>query len=90
MANLQEIQARVEDLTRRHNAASLKQGRLQGVLEEKKLELKRLKQEIEEAGFNPKTLREEKDRLEKELEQLLSKFDTELRVVEEAQNEYEK
>lgn len=90
MASLEQIQARVEDLTRRHNSAANKQSKLQGVLEEKKQELLRLKQEIIAAGFDPKTLREEKVRLEAELEQLLAKFDSELTVVEQAQEEYEK
>jgi chromosome segregation ATPase len=90
MATLEQIQARVEDLTRRHTAASTKQSKLQGVMEEKKQELLRLKQEIEAAGFDPKTLREERARLEKELEELITKFDTELAVVERAQDEYEK
>ena len=90
MASLDQIQARVEDLTRRHNAAATRQSKLQGILEEKKQELLRLKQEILAAGFDPKTLREERTRLEQELEQLMSKFETELSVVEQAQDEYEK
>lgn len=90
MANLEQIQARVEDLTRRHHAAATKQSKLQGALEEKRQELLRLKQEIVAAGFDPKTLREDRVRLEQELEQLLTRFDTELTVVEQAQDEYEK
>ncbi len=90
MASLEQIQAKVEDLTRRHIAASTKQSKLQGILEEKRQELLRLKQEIEAAGFDPKTLREERARLEKELDELINRFDTELSVVERAQDEYEK
>lgn len=90
MASLEQIQARVEDLTRRHVAASTKQAKLQGALEGKKQELLRLKQEIEAAGFDPRTLREERARLEKELEELMATFETELTVVEKAQQEYEK
>jgi chromosome segregation ATPase len=90
MASLEQIQARVDDLTRRHNAAATKQSKLEGVLEEKKQELLRLKHDIVAAGFDPKTLREEKIRLEQELETLLAKFDSELTVVEQAQDEYEK
>jgi len=90
MANLEQIQARVEDATRRHNLAATKQSKLQGVLEEKKKELLKLKAEIQQAGFDPKTLREEKVRLEAELDQLLTKFETELAIVEQAQDEYEK
>lgn len=90
MASLEQIQARVEDLTRRHQAAASKQSKLSGILEGKKQELLRLKQEIVDAGFDPKTLREEQVRLKDELEQLMSKFDSELTVVERAQDEYEK
>lgn len=90
MASLEQIQARVEDLTRRHNAAASKQSKLSGILEGKKQELLRLKQEIVAAGFDPKTLREEQARLKEELEQLILRFDAELKVVEQAQDEYEK
>ena len=90
MASLEQMQARVEELTRRHNAAATKQSKLQGALEEKKQELLRLKKEITDAGFDPKTLRDDKLRLETELEQLCSRFETALVDVEKAQEEYEK
>ena len=90
MASLEQLQARVEDLTRRHQAAATKQTKLGGVMEEKRQELLRLKQDIVSAGFDPKTLREDKARLEAELVQLMDKFETELVVVERAQDEYEK
>jgi hypothetical protein len=59
-------------------------------LEEKKQELRRLKTEIEGAGFDPKTLKEDRQRLETDLEQLMTRFDRELTVVEQALDEYEK
>lgn len=90
MANLEQIQARVEALSRRHKVASTQQARLQGTLEGKRQELLTLKQEIEAAGYDPKTLREERARLEAELEDLMTKFENELSVVEKAQAEYEK
>ena len=90
MPFLDQIQARVEELTRRHNAAASKQSKLSGILEGKKQELLRLRQEIVDAGFDPKTLREEQVRLKDELEKLMAKFDAELAVVERAQDEYEK
>lgn len=90
MASIDQLQARVEDLTRRHVTCSTKQSKIQGSLEEKRQELLRLKQEIVAAGFDPKTLREDRVRLEKELEQLIAKFEAELAVVERAQEEYEK
>lgn len=90
MANLEQIQARVESLSRRHKTCSTQQARLQGGLEGKRQELLQLKQEIEAAGYDPKTLREDRARLEAELEDLMTKFENELTAVEKAQAEYEK
>ena len=90
MASLDQIQARVDELSRRHRDAHSRKAKLQGILEEKRQELKRLKSEIESAGFDPKTLKEERQRLEAELNQLMTRFDAELTVVEEVLNEYEK
>ncbi len=90
MANIDQLEARVNQLTKRHQTASARQLKLQGILEEKKGELRRLKEEIIAAGFDPKTLREDRTRLEAELEDLMNKFENELTVVERAQEEYEK
>lgn len=49
-----------------------------------------MKTEIEGAGFDPKTLKVDRQRLETELEQLMTRFDSELTVVEQALDEYEK
>jgi septal ring factor EnvC (AmiA/AmiB activator) len=90
MASLDQIGARVEELSRRHRDAASRKAKLQGKLDEKRQELKRLKAEIEEAGFDPKTLKEDRQRLEAELEQLMARFEAELSVVEQALDEYEK
>jgi chromosome segregation ATPase len=90
MASVDQIEARVEELSRRHREAASRKAKLQGKLDEKRQELQRLKVEIERAGFNPKMLKEERARLEAELEQLMAKFDSELTVVEQALDEYEK
>lgn len=90
MASIDQIQARVEELSRRHRDAASRKAKLQGKLDEKRTELRRLKAEIESAGFDPKTLKDERLRLEAELEQLITKFDKELTVVEQALDDYEK
>ncbi len=90
MASIDQIQARVEELSRRHRDAVSRKAKLQGKLDEKRQELRRLKTEIETAGFDPKTLKEERARLEAELEQLITRFDRELTVVEQALDDYEK
>lgn len=90
MASIDQLEARVTQLTRRHQAATTKQTKLQGLVDAKKDELRRLKEEILAAGFDPKTLREERVRLEAELKDLMDKFESELTVVERAQEEYEK
>ncbi len=90
MATLDQIQARVENLTRRHQAAASRKAKLEGKLEEKKKELARLRDEIMAAGFDPKNLKEEKARLEAELNKQIEVFETQLSVVETALDEYEK
>jgi len=90
MASLDQLQARVENLSRRHREAASRKAKFQGQLEEKRQELRRLKTEIETAGYDPKTLKEDRQRLEAELEQLMAGFEAEVTVVEQALDEYEK
>lgn len=90
MADLEQIRERVEGLTRRHQLASERKSKLTGKLEEKKEELAKLSKEIQAAGLNPKELKTEKARLEKELSELIDTFETELSQVEAALDEYEK
>lgn len=90
MATIDDIKERVEELSRRHQDVSERKAKLQGILAEKKRELLALKDEIEAAGYDPKTLKEEQAKLQSELEQLMETFDKELTQVEEALADYEK
>lgn len=90
MATTEQIKARIDQLSERHAAAKEKRTKLAGKLEAKKAELVQLKREIEEAGYEPKGLRAERDRLESELLDLIEVFDRELTQVEESLEEYDK
>lgn len=90
MATTEEIKKRIDQLSKRHAAASEKRTKLAGKLEEKKAELVKLKKEIEDAGYQPKNLKAERDRLEAELLELMETFDQELTQVEESLEEYDK
>lgn len=84
MDSLENMQARVEDLLRRHRAADAKKSKLAGQLEVKREELAKLGQEIKKAGYNPKNLRAERDRAAEELEGLIETFSQDLTQVEKA------
>lgn len=90
MASLDKLKERVEELTRRHKQANDRRSKLVGKLEEKRAELFKLKEEVKDAGLDPKNLKAEKQRLEEELQKLIESFEKELSVVEDALNEYEK
>lgn len=90
MADLNQVRERVEELTRRHQAASERKSKLTGKLEEKRSELAKLVKEVEAVGLNPKELKAERARLEEELSELMDTFEKELSQVETALDEYEK
>lgn len=90
MSSIDQIKQRVDELTRRFNAASKKKAEFRGQLEAKKEELVALKHEIEAAGFDPKNLKKEKDRLETELVNLMDGFEKELVEVETALAAFDK
>lgn len=90
MPSLDQIKQRVDSLTRRYNAASKKKAEYKGQLEAKKDELVALKREIEAAGFDPKNLKRDRERLEAELATLLDATDKELSELEAAHAELEK
>ncbi len=87
---LEEIKQRVEELQKRYATASKKRSELQGQLDAKREELVALSQEIKNAGYDPKKLKEEKDRVEKELVSTIEACEKELSEVESALREFEK
>ncbi len=80
----EEIQRKVTDLTKRTDTVAKKRAMLSGQLEEKKRQLSELIQEIRAAGYDPKTLHAEKDRIQKELEAEIATYEKELVEVEKA------
>lgn len=87
--NIETLREKFELLTRRYSDASEKRSRLLGKLDEKKADLTRLVEEIKAAGFNPKDLRAEKERLSSEVVELMTKFESELSNVETALKDLE-
>ena len=83
-SQLEVLEARLEDLTRRHKAASSKKSKLQGQLEAKRQELASLAEEIRQAGFDPKKLKDERDKVEAELTGMMDALERDLAEVEEA------
>lgn len=78
----QEIQRKIEDLQKRHSAVVQKKASVTGQLEAKKQELAAIVQEIRDAGYDPKQIGQERDRVKAELEGLIQKLDQELTEVE--------
>jgi len=79
-----DIDAKIKDLQVRHAKLLKRKSELAGQLQAKKAELAELVQEIKDAGFNPSTLVEDRDRLQLELEGLLQKFELDISASEEA------
>ena len=84
MSQLEAIKTRLDDLTTRHATAKSKKTKLQGQLEAKKQELAALADEIRGAGYDPKNLKKERDKLEVEIVTMLDSFERELAEVEES------
>ena len=84
MDSLENMQARVEDLLRRHKVADAKKSKLAGQLEVKRQELAKLGKEIREAGYSPKNLKSERDKAAEELDGLIETFEQDLTQVEKA------
>jgi chromosome segregation ATPase len=84
-----EIESKIKDLSGRHAKILKRKAELAGQLQAKKKELADLVQEITDAGFNPKTLVQDKENLQQELETLLSDFEKELSSSEEALKQFD-
>lgn len=84
MAELSELKKRADDLMRRYSTVSKKRSELKGQLEAVKSEISALGDEIKAAGYDPRTLKTEREKAHKELEGLIEAFDKELTEVEAA------
>lgn len=88
MKTPEEIKTKIDELLRRHSVATKKKSELSGQLQAKKEELASLVEEIKAAGFDPKNLGAERDRLMKEVEEKSADFEQKLVAVEEALNSF--
>jgi len=84
------LQRKVQDLITRGNKVKQQKAEIQGTLKAKKQELSNLILEIEAAGYNPRTIREDYEKTKKELEDLVVKYDQEILQAEGSLAEYQK
>jgi chromosome segregation ATPase len=82
--SLDQIKAKVDELGRRYKTASAKKSNLSGLVQAKRDELAALKKEIEDAGLDPKKLKERRDELQTEVQAMIEDFERRLTSVEEA------
>lgn len=85
-----EIKKKIEDLQKRTDVVVKKKAAFGGQLQAKKEELAALIKEIKAAGYDPKNLVSERDRAQKELEAMISTYETDLVQVEDALAGYDK
>lgn len=85
----EELRKKIDDLTKRTEAANTKKNTLTGRLQAKKEELAQLVLEIKAAGYDPKTLREERDKVQTQLTEMISVYEADLVAVETALSSYD-
>jgi phage-related tail protein len=82
MAELEDLKKKADDLMRRYSTASKKRSELKGQVDAVKSDLSALADEIKDAGYDPRTLKADRDKAHDELEDLIDAFDKELTEVE--------
>ena len=87
---LEQTRLKIEELQNRHSAVIAKKNSLGGQLQAKKEELAALIKEIRDAGYDPKKLVSERDKVQGELEEMIQEFDRNLTEVEKALSVYDK
>lgn len=90
MLTPEQLQERMQNLSSRHAKVLRRKSELGGELKSKKAELAALVQEIQDAGYNPKTLVEDRNKAQAELETLLDTFETNLVGAETILGEFDK
>jgi chromosome segregation ATPase len=85
-----KLQEKVSSIIARHSRVLRRKSELSGELKSKKDELAALVREIDAAGYNPKTLVEERNKTQKELEEMLEVYDKQLTEVEGTFAEYDR
>jgi chromosome segregation ATPase len=84
-----ELRKKIDDLAKRTEVVNSKKSTLSGKLQAKKEELAQLIVEIKTAGFDPKTLREERDKVQAQLTDMISTYEADLVSVETALSSYD-
>lgn len=85
----EELRKKIDDLSKRTEAANTKKSTLSGRLQAKKEELAQLIVEIKAAGYDPKTLREERDKVQTQLTEMIQTYEADLIAVENALATYD-
>lgn len=84
-----ELRKKIDDLAKRTEVVNSKKSNLSGKLQAKKEELAQLIIEIKASGFDPKTLREERDKVQAQLTDMISTYEADLVSVETALSSYD-
>lgn len=79
-----ELRRKIDDLAKRTDTVNSKKSTLSGKLQAKKEELAQLVVEIKAAGYDPKTLREERDKVQAQLTEMITAYESDLVAVETA------
>lgn len=90
MLSPEDLTAKIQDLQNRHTRILKRKAELGGELKSKKDELGALVKEIQAAGYNPKTLVEDRNKAQQELESLMEEFEKGLVEAENSLNAYDK
>ena len=90
MMSPEELRQKVEGLLKRADAVNKRKASLSGQLEAKKTELANLVDEIRAAGYDPKNIVAERDRVQQELEAQVAAFEQNLVAAETAITQFER
>jgi chromosome segregation ATPase len=80
----EELRRKIDDLSKRTDAFNTKKASLSGRLQAKKDELAQLIVEIRNAGYDPRTLRAERDKTQGTLEEMIVAYEKDLVAAETA------
>ncbi len=83
MATIEELESKIQEFRDRHAALVQMKASVGGELRAKKEELAALVQEIKDAGYNPRTIKETRDKALADLERDVAAFDASLTEAEE-------
>lgn len=88
--SIEELNTKIDDLSKRHMSVNKRKNELGGELKAKRDELGALIKEVQEAGYNPKTLVEDRNKAQEELEALVAEFEKGLTEAETSLQAYDK